>query len=96
MPEFTEVNDLTKSISRLSINKNSDLGVLTFTCILLPSKNQYIEYNAENDNTWMSIYTNLYVGPVTVSSRWVITKNKQSAKDIWRLSGSDMFSKRQF
>ena len=96
MPEFTEVNDLTKSISRLSINKNSDLGVLTFTSILLPSKNQYIEYNAENDNTWMSIYTNLYVGPVTVSSRWVTTKNKQSAKDIWRLSGSDMFSKRQF
>ena len=37
-----------------------------------------------------------YVGPVTVSSRWVITKNKQSAKDIWRLSGSDMVSKRQF
>lgn len=37
--KFTEVNDLTKSISRLSINKNSDLGVLTFTYILLPSKN---------------------------------------------------------
>lgn len=34
-----EVTDLTKSISRVSIDENSDSGILTYPHILLPSKN---------------------------------------------------------
>ena len=40
-----EVNDLIKSISRLSIDDHSDSGILTYPNIHLPSKNQYTEYN---------------------------------------------------
>ena len=47
-----EVNDLTKSISQLSIDENSDLGIATYDNKHLPSKNEYTEYKTENDNTW--------------------------------------------
>ena len=48
----SEVNDLTKSISQLSIDENSDLGIITYDNQHLPSKNEYIEYKTENGNTW--------------------------------------------
>lgn len=40
-----EVNDLIKSISRLTIYDNSDSRIWTYPNINFPNKNQYTEYN---------------------------------------------------
>ena len=46
-----EVNDLTKSTSRLSIDEHSDSVIVTYDKQHLTSKNEYIGYKTENDNT---------------------------------------------
>ena len=60
-----EVDDLTKSISRLSIDENSDSGILTYNKHL-PSKNEYTEYKTENDNTWNKCQFMSRAGKATV------------------------------
>ena len=43
-----KVNNLTKSISQLSIDENSDSGIVTYDNKHLPSKNEYNVYKTEN------------------------------------------------
>ena len=61
----SEVNDLTKSISQLSIDENSDLGIITYDNKHLPSKNEYIECKTENGNTWNKYQLISHAGKAT-------------------------------
>ena len=49
-----EVRDLTKSIIQLSIDENSDSGIVTCDNMYLLGKSEYIEYKTENDNTFIN------------------------------------------
>ena len=95
-----EVNDLTKSISRLSIDENSYLGIVTYDNKHLPSKNEYIEYKTENDNTWNKCQFISRAGKATGKYKHyfnVLNLENNSVKDIdwqtikeWRsLSGPE-------
>ena len=50
-----EVRDLTKSIIQLSIDENSDSGIVTCDNMYLLGKSEYIEYKTENDNTFINV-----------------------------------------
>ena len=95
-----DVNDLTKSISQLSIDENSDLGTAKYDNKHLPSKNEYIEYKTENDNTWNKCQSISCAGKATGMYKHyfsVLNLENNSVKDIdwqtikeWRsLSGPD-------
>ena len=97
-----EVDDLTKSISRLSIDENSDSGILTYNKHL-PSKNEYTEYKTENDNTWNKCQFISRAAKATVKYKHyfnVLNLENNSVKEIdwqtikeWRsLSGRGYFS----
>ena len=81
----SEVNDLTKSISQLSIDENSDLGTAKYDNKHLPSKNEYIEYKTENDNTWNKFQLISRAGKATGKYKHyfnVLNLDDNSIKDI--------------
>ena len=95
-----EVNNLTNSISQLSVDENSDLGIVTYDNKHLPSKNEYIEYKTENDNTWNKCQFISHAGKTTGKYKHyfnVLNLENNSVKDIdwqtikeWRsLSGPE-------
>ena len=80
-----DVNDLTKSISQLSIDENSDLGTAKYDNKHLPSKNEYIEYKTENDNTWNKCQLISRAGKATGKYKHyfnVLNLDDNSIKDI--------------
>ena len=80
-----EVNDLTKSISCLSIDENSYLGIVKYDNKHLPSKNEYTEYKTENDNAWNKCRFTSHAGKATGKYKHyfnVLNLENNSVKDI--------------
>ena len=80
-----EVNDLTKSISCLSIDENSYLGIVKYDNKHLPSKNEYTEYKTENDNAWNKCQFTSHAGKTTGKYKHyfnVLNLENNSVKDI--------------
>ena len=46
------INELTRSISQLSIDRNSQNLIPTFVNTVLSQKNQSVEFKMKNENSW--------------------------------------------
>ena len=46
------INELTRSVSQLSIDRNSENLIQTFLNTVLSQKNQFVEFKIKNENSW--------------------------------------------
>ena len=84
-----EGNGLKKSISWLSIDENSDSGIVTYDSKHVPKKTEYTEYKTENDNTWNRCQFISHTGKAIRKCKHyfnVLNLENNSVKDIdWQM-----------